>query len=203
MSAQQLRPARRHLITAAAAVVLALGGLTACGAEEPAVTKAPAADAKGSGAKGSGDGAQEKEAQEKKEGTDRADGQLAAGDTATYDSGLKITVSKAAPYTPGEFSFGHTEGNKAYKLTVTLENSGDGKIDTNLITLSARAGEEGAGAEQIFDDKIGEGFQGNLMPGKKATAEYAFDAPASAENLDVEVDLLDFTTEPAQWGLTL
>ncbi|GAA2456098.1 DUF4352 domain-containing protein [Streptomyces macrosporus] len=195
MPAQQSHTARKRLIAAAATAVLALGGLTACGLEEPTVTKAPASDAEKSGEDAKGG--------QEKETTERTDGPLAAGDTANYGNGLRITVSEATPYTPGEFSMGHTEGNKAYKLTVTLENSGDEKVDTTLITLSARAGEEGVEAEQIFDDKVGEGFDGNLLPGKKATAEYAFDAPASAKNLDVEVDPLDFTSEAAQWGLTL
>ncbi|WP_031509253.1 DUF4352 domain-containing protein [Streptomyces megasporus] len=195
MPAQQSLTARKRLIAAAAGAVLALGGLTACGLEEPTVTKAPASDAKEAGEDAKG--------KQKKESTGQADGQLAAGDTANYDSGLRITVSEATPYTPGEFSIGHTEGNKAYKLTVTLENSGAEKVNTTLITLTARAGEDGVEAEQIFDDTVGEGFDGNLLPGKKATAEYAFDAPADAKNLDVEVDPLDFTSEAAQWGLTL
>ncbi|MCG3042963.1 DUF4352 domain-containing protein [Streptomyces fenghuangensis] len=202
MPAQQSRTARKRLIAAAAAAVLAVGGLTACGAaEEPAVTKASSGgDAKGEGSKGSGES---KGAGDSGAGQERGDGPLSAGDTASYSSGLRITVSEASSYTPGEYALGHTEGNKAHQITVTLENTGDKKTDIGLITLSARAGENGVEAEQIFDDEIGSGFEGNLMPGKKATARFAFDAPASAGNLDVEVDLLDFTTEPAQWSLEL
>ncbi|MEE1938525.1 DUF4352 domain-containing protein [Streptomyces sp. TRM 70361] len=198
MPAQQNRPARKRLTAAAAVAVLALGGLTACGtAEEPTTTKATASGADKSGdAEDAGDAG-------KKETETAEDGPLGAGDTASYDSGLSITVSEAVPYTPGEFSIGHTEGNKAHKVTVTLENAGDEKIDISLVMPAARAGEEGVNAEQVFDDKVGEGFQGNLLPGRKATAEYVFDAPADARNLDVEVDLLDFTTEPAQWSLPL
>ncbi|MFP8885961.1 DUF4352 domain-containing protein [Streptomyces mangrovi] len=205
MSAQQSRTARRRLIAAAAVAVLAAGGLTACAAaEEPTVTKASSgSDTKG---RDSGDskGAEDAEAGKGGEtGQESGDGPLSAGDTASYSSGLKITVSEASSYTPGEYALGHTEGNKAHQVTVTLENTGDKKTDIGLITLSARAGENGVEAEQIFDDEIGSGFEGNLLPGKKATARFAFDAPASAGNLDVEVDLLDFTTEPAQWSLEL
>ncbi|PJE95691.1 hypothetical protein CUT44_22285 [Streptomyces carminius] len=199
MPAQQTRPARKRLTAAAAVAVLALGGLTACGTtEEPTVTKATAAGADKSTEK-SGDA----KAADKKETA--ADGPLGAGDTASYDSGLGVTVSEAAAYTPGEYSAGHTEGNKAYKVTVTLANNGDEKIDISLIMPTARAGEEGVTAEQVFDSEngVGDGFQGNLLPGKKATAVLAFDVPADAKNLDVEVDLLDFTSEPAQWSLPL
>ncbi|SFJ74269.1 DUF4352 domain-containing protein [Streptomyces pini] len=208
MSAQQSRTARRRLIAAAAVAVLAAGGLTACAAvEEPTVTKASSgSDTKG---RDSGDSEDSKSAGDsetgkgEEAGQERGDGPLSAGDTASYSSGLRITVSEASSYTPGEYALGHTEGNKAHQVTVTLENTGGKKTDIGLITLSARAGENGVEAEQIFDDEIGSGFEGNLLPGKKATARFAFDAPASAGNLDVEVDLLDFTTEPAQWSLEL
>ncbi|WP_238419312.1 DUF4352 domain-containing protein [Streptomyces taklimakanensis] len=201
-SAQQFRSARKRLIAAAAVAAFAVGGLTACGAEEPTVTKAPTGEADKGGDAGGAGGGEEKDAAEA-DAAEGNDGLLAAGDTATYSSGLKVTVSGASSYTPGEFAIGHTDGNKAHKITVTLENTGDEKIDISLITLSARAGENGVTAEEIFDDEVGSGFDGKLPPNKKATAEYAFDAPASAKNLDVEVDLLDFTTEPAQWSLTL
>ncbi|MGY1454206.1 DUF4352 domain-containing protein [Streptomyces sp. SS8] len=199
MPAQQSRTARKRLIAAAAVAVLAMGGLTACGAaEEPAVTKASSGgDSKGEDSKDAGD------AKDSGAGQERGDGPLSAGDTASYSSGLRITVSEASSYTPGEYALGHTEGNKAHQITVTLENTGDKKTDIGLITLSARAGENGVEAEQVFDDEIGSGFEGTLLPGRKATARFAFDAPASAGNLDVEVDLLDFTTEPAQWSLEL
>ncbi|HEX5568228.1 MAG TPA: DUF4352 domain-containing protein [Streptomyces sp.] len=194
MPAQHSRSLRKRLTAATAVAVLAVGGLTACGPEEPTVTKSSPSSAKSEGKDDGNDG----------KGEDaKKDGPLAAGDTATYSSGLSVTVSEATAHTPGQYAIGHTEGNKAYKVTVTLENTGEKKIDTDLILLSARAGEEGVEAEQIFDDEVGSGFQGKLLPGKKATAVYAFDAPADAENLDVEVDLVDFTTEPAQWGLTL
>ncbi|MBN3929051.1 DUF4352 domain-containing protein [Streptomyces verrucosisporus] len=205
MPAQQSRTARKRLIAAAAVAVLAAGGMTACGAaEEPTVTKASSGgDTKGQDSKGAEDAEDSEGGKGAEAGQERGDGPLSAGDTASYSSGLKITVSEASSYTPGEYALGHTEGNKAHQITVTLENTGDKKTDIGLIALSARAGENGVEAEQVFDDEIGSGFEGNLLPGKKATARFAFDAPASAGNLDVEVDLLDFTTEPAQWSLKL
>ncbi|UGY91836.1 DUF4352 domain-containing protein [Streptomyces gobiensis] len=182
---------KRTLAAATAAIaVLAIGGLAACSPEEPTKEKS------------SGDSTEKKE-EGKGPDKDEKSGALAAGETASYKSGLKITISKATTYTPSEYAVGHTDGNKAYKVTVTLENTGEKNIDANLITTTARAGEEGVEAEQIYDDTVGSGFDGKVLPGKKATATLAYDAPASAKNLDLEVDLLDFTTEPAHWTLTL
>ncbi|WP_327375973.1 DUF4352 domain-containing protein [Streptomyces sp. NBC_01216] len=112
---------------------------------------------------------------------------LAAGDTSVYDDELKVTVSKATPYSPGEFAVGHTKGNKAYQVTVVIENGGKEKFDAGLVTADARAGEDGVTAEEIFDEKVGSGFSGTILPGKKATAVFAFDAPADAGDLTVEV----------------
>ncbi|MFI8522479.1 DUF4190 domain-containing protein [Streptomyces sp. NPDC085481] len=125
---------------------------------------------------------------------------LAAGDTVVYDDDLKVTVTEAKKYSPSEFAAGHTEGNKAYQVTVTIENGGKKKVDTALVTLEARAGKDGVTAEQIFDDKVGSGFSGSVLPGKKATATFAFDAPATAKDLTVEVTPgLDYNA--SQWEL--
>ncbi|MEV8625923.1 DUF4190 domain-containing protein [Streptomyces sp. NBC_01268] len=127
---------------------------------------------------------------------------LAAGDTVVYDDDLKVTVTEAKTYKPSEFAAGHTAGNKAYQVTVTIENGGKKKFDTTLVTLQARAGKDGATAEQIFDEKVGTGFSGTVLPGKKATATFAFDAPAAAKDLTVEVGPgLDYNA--SQWDLKI
>ncbi|MGW7200564.1 DUF4190 domain-containing protein [Streptomyces chryseus] len=127
---------------------------------------------------------------------------LAAGDSAVYDDKLTVTASAPEPYTPGEYAIGHTKGNKAYKVTVVLDNAGTKKFDAALVTTEARAGAEGVKAEQIFDEKVGELFTGTLAPGKKATVVYAFDTPADAENLVVEISP-DFSHDASQWDLKL
>ncbi|MEU9706458.1 DUF4352 domain-containing protein [Streptomyces sp. NPDC047981] len=133
-------------------------------------------------------------------GKDIAKG-LAAGDTAEYED-LKVSVSEAKPYKPSEFAAGHTEGNKAYQVTVVVENSGKEKFDATLVTLTARAGKDGTTAEQVFDEKVGTGFSGTVLPGKKSTVVYAFDAPKDAKTLSVEVSPgLDH--EASQWELKI
>ncbi|MER5884677.1 DUF4190 domain-containing protein [Streptomyces sp. NPDC001941] len=138
---------------------------------------------------------------EKPQVDDKAKG-LAAGDTTIYDDDLKVTVSAAKPFTPGAYAAGHTKGNKAYEVTVTIENGGKEKFDASLVTADARAGKEGTTAEQVFDDKVGAGFTGTVLPGKKATVRYAFDTPAAAKSLTVEISP-GISYNASQWELKL
>ncbi|MFJ4870673.1 DUF4352 domain-containing protein [Streptomyces sp. NPDC088757] len=127
---------------------------------------------------------------------------LADGDTSVYDDDLKVTVSDPKAYKPSEFAAGHTEGNKAYQVTVVIENGGKKKFDATLVTLAGRAGTNGVAAEQVFDEKVGAGFQGTVLPGKKATVTVAFDVPKDAKNLTVEVNP-GFDYNASQWELKL
>ncbi|MEV7567776.1 DUF4190 domain-containing protein [Streptomyces tanashiensis] len=125
---------------------------------------------------------------------------LEDGDSVVYDDDVKVTVSDPKPFTPGEYAVGHTKGNKAYQVTVVIENGGKEKFDTALVSFSATAGTNGVTAEQIFDGKVGAGFEGTVMPGKKATVTVAFDAPKDAKDLTVEVNP-GFTYDASQWEL--
>ncbi|MFD4667531.1 DUF4352 domain-containing protein [Streptomyces halstedii] len=127
---------------------------------------------------------------------------LEGRDTAAYDDGLEVTVSNAAAYTPDAYAAGHTKGNRAYKVSVVIENKTKKKYDSVLASVDARAGADGVNAEQIFDGTVGEGFTGTVLPGKKVTVQYAFDAPADAKNLTVEVSPgLDW--DASLWDLKL
>ncbi|MBD0709965.1 MULTISPECIES: DUF4190 domain-containing protein [unclassified Streptomyces] len=127
---------------------------------------------------------------------------LEDGDTSVYDDDLKVTVSDPKPYTPDEYAAGHTKGNKAYRVTVMIENGGKKKYDTALAQVSARAGKDGVPADQVFDGESGFGFQGAVLPGKKATVHFVFDAPKGAGNLTVEVDP-GWEHDASQWELKL
>ncbi|MFI6651291.1 DUF4352 domain-containing protein [Streptomyces sp. NPDC050529] len=144
-------------------------------------------------------GGEGKKDEGKKEDTSEA---LEAGDSAVYDDDLTVTVGDATSYSAGSFAAGHTKGNKAYRVAVVIENAGKEKFDSALVSVGARAGQDGVDAEEIFDGKVGEGFSGTVLPGKKVTVLYAFDAPADAKNLTVEVNP-GFTYEATQWDLKL
>lgn len=127
---------------------------------------------------------------------------LAAGDSAVYDDDLTVSVSNAVTYSPSEFAAGHKKGNHAYKVTVTVTNDSKEKFDASLLTADARSGKDGVKSEQIFDENVGDGFSGTILPGKKATVVYGFDAPADAKNLTVEVTP-SFDYDGSQWDLKL
>ncbi|MCH0538330.1 DUF4190 and DUF4352 domain-containing protein [Streptomyces sp. MUM 203J] len=129
-------------------------------------------------------------------------GALKPGATHAYSDGLKVTVSAPTAYTPGADALDHTEGNKAYKVTVTVENGGSAEFLADSVTLEGRAGANGVEAPQIYDEGL-DGLDGTVLPGKKATAVYAFDAPADAKTLTVEVSMLDFEHGSKQWELDL
>ncbi|MCQ4212696.1 MULTISPECIES: DUF4190 domain-containing protein [Streptomyces] len=127
---------------------------------------------------------------------------LEAGDSVVYDDDLTVTVSNAVAFSPSEYAAGHKSGNHAYKVTVTVTNDSKKKFDASLLSADARAGADGVDAEQIFDDKVGTGFEGTILPGKKATVVYGFDSPAAAKNLTVEV-MPSFEYDASQWDLKL
>ncbi|MEU5158824.1 DUF4352 domain-containing protein [Streptomyces sp. NPDC020875] len=131
------------------------------------------------------------------------EGPLAAGGSATYPDGIKVTVTKAPQsFRPGDYAAGHEAGNKAYKVTVVIENMGDKRFDSTLTTTEARAGTEGVTAEQIFDDTVDTGFEGTILPGRKATTVYGFSTPATAKELTLEISP-GMSHDPAQWELAL
>ncbi|MFJ8696351.1 DUF4190 domain-containing protein [Streptomyces roseolilacinus] len=124
---------------------------------------------------------------------------LAADETIIYDDDLKITVSAAKSFEPSDVASGHSAGNKAYKFTVVVENGGKEKFDADMVVLEARAGKDGVTAEQVYDDGL-DGVTGTVAPGKKATGTYAFDVPADAKTLTVEITP-GFEHEAQQWEL--
>ncbi|MCX4640654.1 DUF4352 domain-containing protein [Streptomyces sp. RPA4-5] len=140
-----------------------------------------------------------------KNGSGESAKDLGPGETAKYNNGVQVTVSKAAPYTvdPNTVVSGHTQGNKAYKLTVTVKNTGSKAFDKPLVQTKARA--NGKEAEEVDDDKHGilhHDFGNAISPGESASVEMVFDAPPTAKQLDVEVTP-DFLLDAVSWKLAL
>jgi hypothetical protein len=154
--------------------------------------KAPAGGDKGSAAAGDAGGT---------EGTDGAavPELLAADEAIVYDDDLQISVSAAKSFEPSEYNVGHTKGNKAYKVTVVIQNGSKAKFNADTVLLEARAGADGVTAEQIYDEGL-DGVTGTVAPGQKATGTYAFSVPAGAKTLTVEVTP-GFDYEAQQWEL--
>lgn len=140
-----------------------------------------------------------------KNGSGQSAQDLGPGETAKYNNGVQVSVSKAAPYTvdPSTVVSGHTQGNKAYKLTVTIKNTGSKSFDKPLVQTKARV--NGKEAEEVDDDKHGilhHDFGNAISPGESASVEMVFDAPPAAKQLDVEVTP-DLMLDAVSWKLAL
>jgi hypothetical protein len=130
---------------------------------------------------------------------------LGAGQAAKYNNGLEVTVSKPTPFTVDKNTLisGHTEGNKSYKVTVTLKNTGDKAATNPLMTTDAEA--DGKKAEEVADDKHGilhHDWEKTLDPNESDSVEMVFDAPPSAKELSIKITP-DLLLDPANWKLAL
>lgn len=130
---------------------------------------------------------------------------LGAGEAAKYNNGLEVTVSKPTPFTvdPNTLISGHTEGNKAYKVTVTLKNTGDKAATNPLMSTDAEA--DGKKSEEVADDKHGilhHDWEKTLDPNESDSVEMVFDAPPTAKELSIKITP-DILLDPANWKLTL
>ncbi|MFC7831011.1 DUF4352 domain-containing protein [Streptomyces sp. NPDC057375] len=96
---------------------------------------------------------------------------------------------------------GHTDGNKAYLVTLTVKNTGDDVFDGSFMVAKARA--NGKEVVEVNDDKHGLGHYGDsVAPGTSSEVEMVFDAPPSAHELDVTVTP-DLLPDDATWKLDL
>jgi hypothetical protein len=96
-----------------------------------------------------------------------------------YEDGLTVEVTALAPYTPGDFAIGADTADSAITFSVTITNGTSEPVDLAITTVNVNAGAAGNVAEEIYDGDMGGGFTGAVLPGKAATAAYAFAVDAS------------------------
>jgi hypothetical protein len=82
-------------------------------------------------------------------------GNLAFGDTMTWDDGVALTVSAPEPYTPSPFAVGSTLADNVV-FTMTITNNSTENLQPVPFPSLTSAGQE---ASQIFD--VGEDLEGN------------------------------------------
>lgn len=112
------------------------------------------------------------------------------GQTYTYESGLKVTVSKAGVGEVAQYAAGADPGTPMATFTVTITNGTAATYDASLSTVTVAYGGDGVQAEQVYDMErgYGVGFTTKILPGRKATAEYGFGVPVGGlKDLVVEV----------------
>jgi hypothetical protein len=127
---------------------------------------------------------------------------LDARESAIYSDGLTVTLSAPEPYSPTAAATGHSKGNKAYQVTLVIENARTKKYDATDVSTKAHIGANGAAATQITDGRVGKGFTGTVPPNRTVTVQLAFDTPPDAKTLTVEVHL-GFGHLPSRWELAL
>ncbi|MCT4352989.1 DUF4190 domain-containing protein [Streptomyces sp. Je 1-79] len=134
------------------------------------------------------------------EPTETAPAALKFGEAFTYPDGVKVTVSKPRAYKPDQFAAGHTKGNSAFQVTITIVNGSDKAIDVST-ALPDASDAQGAQAEAIFDgSNATEMFRGKVLPGKQAKSDFAFSLPADADDeMQIEVGPTVVEYENAIW----
>ncbi|MCQ6250891.1 DUF4352 domain-containing protein [Streptomyces malaysiensis] len=110
---------------------------------------------------------------------------LGLGDTAKYDGGVHISLSKFTRGTSSEWAA--PENTPYVKFSITFENKGKETADLNTVSLSCQRAE--APGEEIFDSEHGlDGLpMTHLLPGRSVTAPVACSMPVDESYLQVEV----------------
>ncbi|MFF6901337.1 DUF4352 domain-containing protein [Streptomyces hydrogenans] len=129
-----------------------------------------------------------------------AEGLLPFGTTHRYADGVEVTVSAPERFTPAEGAAGHKAENTAVKVDVTVRNGSGERLKLVTVQVQGRDG-EGREAAGVFDAEQGIlSLDGDLLPGRRAVAAYAFDVPPrSGDVLEVGVTV-GFTGDEAQWS---
>ncbi|GAA1814393.1 DUF2510 domain-containing protein [Agromyces neolithicus] len=114
------------------------------------------------------------------------EGELAFGETMTWDDGVALTVSAPEPYTPSEFALGATNASNVV-FTLTLTNNSSADLQPLPLPAVSSGDQE---VSQIFDigsDVIGTGDDvgfppaATIEPGESVTwrAAWSLDDPSS------------------------
>ncbi|GGT93909.1 DUF4190 domain-containing protein [Streptomyces violascens] len=122
------------------------------------------------------------------------------GATHAYPDGVKVTVSKPAPYTPDASASGHRKGNRALRFTVTIVNDSAESIDITSAVPTLR-GSDGIEAEAIYDDEHATSmFAGALEPGGRATGKFAFSVPPESRTVDFQIGPQTLKYDETVWS---
>lgn len=189
---------------AAAAVALALSGCGALAESAPAdetsgsnatvtetVEATPEADAAAGAEETDAQTSAESQSEESAEGDDGTHG---FGETAAYEDGLSVTVSKPTDFTPSASAFGHDGFPGSVQFTVKVVNNTGASFDPTLIYLTMQSGN--TEAEQIFD--YDNGMNGSpdttVLDGRETTFPVAFGVQ-DPNDLVLEVNTGDWSKD--------
>lgn len=124
----------------------------------------------------------------------------AFGETERYADGVEVTVSAPRPFTPADTAIGHTAGNRAVAVEITVRNGSKARLPLVVVVRGRDA--QGREVEQVFDSTqdVGAGLDGTVLPGRTAVGTQGFDVPGgSGGTLDLEV-VVGVDRGPAFWS---
>ncbi|MFI1198513.1 DUF4190 domain-containing protein [Streptomyces sp. NPDC020883] len=143
----------------------------------------------------------EEKAAEASEAAEEEKRHLSFGEAYTFGNGLKVTISKPAPFTPDAYANGHANGNKAVEVTVTVLNTGSrpADVETGIPNVKDAGGDsaqlviDGSGRQKVITDAV--------QPGKTVVGKYAFSLrPEASERVEVEFSPDSLRWEDAYWS---
>lgn len=116
---------------------------------------------------------------------DEKSGEHGLGAPYEYPDGFTVTLSD---FERGKSSDTALPADTDYiGFTVQVENKTGEPVDLALFTLMCKTGDEGADAEEVFDEGLGGELTGTVNDGKKATGDFACVMDPAETKLQVEI----------------
>lgn len=114
------------------------------------------------------------------------------GQTAEWDGGLKLRISKPKPFEPSEWAAGLVKGADYVTFNVTIINDTGKTFDPSMFTATVQSGN--TEASEVFDEGLEGAPMTKLLDGREAKFKIGF-AVADAKDLVLEASP-DFMSEP-------
>ncbi|MFJ8648078.1 hypothetical protein ACIRNI_18425 [Streptomyces sp. NPDC093546] len=133
---------------------------------------------------------------------------LEPGWTATYEDGVRATVSEARRIPPVPNDERRRPGELTYEFSVTYVNGGDGTVEIgDFEEITADKGGTGPMAGLAYDAKNprkdDDWFPDTLAEGERVTVPVRVNVPADARWLSFETHVTKESREHALWNLPL
>lgn len=91
----------------------------------------------------------------------------------TYADGIAVQVNSVKKWKVPSINSGHTSGNSAVKVQVTLHNGTEENFDCSLAGVEVSMGANGTQAGQVFAEGV-DSCTGSVAPGRKKTFTVGF-----------------------------
>ncbi|MGW0363231.1 DUF4352 domain-containing protein [Streptomyces sp. NPDC002990] len=112
---------------------------------------------------------------------------LPFGETFTYDSGIKVTLSAPKAYKPSGL-YAREKYDNAIQITVTITNGTTAPHEVIYAMPNVRD-DKGMTADKVFDSGGGvpKMITGSILPGQSASGVVAFEIPEGTKNITADI----------------